>query len=122
MTTMMEKWNAPMYERKPKAMLPEDVETTHAAANGPKIENIKNNGKEIHKLMRDTQDNIKPDKNSKTWRAYVDYLNGLAIEGITNGINGSMIYLRDQLSVKYNREHIPTLAPIFDIKITLEGR
>jgi hypothetical protein len=51
---MMEKWNAPMYERKPKAMLPEDVETTHAAANGPKIENIKNNGKEIHKLMRDT--------------------------------------------------------------------
>jgi hypothetical protein len=54
MTTMMEKWNAPMYERKPKAMLPEDVETTHAAANGPKIENIKNNGKEIHKLMRDT--------------------------------------------------------------------
>ena len=92
---MMEKWTQPMYERKGKAMLPEEVETTFAAANGPRLEAIRTHGKEIHKLMKDTFDNIKPDKASKTWRQYVDYLNGLAIEGITNGINASMLYLKD---------------------------
>jgi len=95
MNEMMGKWTTPMYERKGKAMLPEDVETTHTAANGPRLETIRNNGKEIHKLMKDTFDNVKPDKSSKTWRQYVDYLNGLVIEGITHGINASMLYLKD---------------------------
>jgi len=61
---MMEKWNKPLYERKNKAMLAEDVEQTHQALVGPRLEDIRNNGKEIHKLMKDTQDNIKPDKKS----------------------------------------------------------
>lgn len=48
---------------------------------------------------------VRPDKTSKTWRQYVDYLNGLVIEGITEGINGSLDYLLDQLSIKYNKDH-----------------
>ena len=43
--------------------------------------------------MKDTVDNVKPDKKSIQWLAYVDYVNGLVIEGITNGINSSMSYL-----------------------------
>lgn len=45
--------------------------------------------------MKDTADNVKPDKKSVTWLAYVDYVNGLIIEGITKGINCSMNYLAD---------------------------
>lgn len=45
--------------------------------------------------MKDTADNIKPDKKSRTWLAYVDYVNGLVIEGITKGINASMNYISD---------------------------
>jgi hypothetical protein len=55
--------------------------------------------------MKDTQDNIKPDKKSVQWLAYQDYINGLIIDGITNGINGSMIFLKDQLSIQYNKLH-----------------
>lgn len=61
----------------------------------PRLEDIKNHGKEIHKLLKDTLDNIKPDKKSATWLAYVDYLNGLVIEGITKGISASMNYIAD---------------------------
>ena len=122
MTAMMEKWTSPLYERRPKSMAPEDVEQLHTASNGPRLEAIRTHGKEIHKLMKDTFDNVKPDKSSKTWRQYVDYLNGLAIEGITNGINASMNYLKENLSIKYNRDHIPQLQPIFEIKVTLENR
>lgn len=70
--------------------------------------------------MKDTQDNIKPDKKSPQWLAYQDYINGLIIEGITEGINGSMQYLKDQLSIAYNRHN--NCPPIFDIKVNLEDR
>ena len=70
--------------------------------------------------MKDTLDNIRPDKKSKQWLSYQDYINGLIIDGITNGINGSMNYLRDQLSIQYNKIH--NLQPIFDIKVNLQDR
>jgi hypothetical protein len=87
---------------------------------GPRLEEIRNNGKEIHRLMKDTQDNIKPDKKSPQWLSYQDYINGLVIEGITNGINGSMLFLKDQLSISYNKAN--GLQPIFDIKVNLQDR
>jgi len=64
MHEIMDKWNKPLYERKNKALPAEDVEQTHQALVGPRLEDIRNNGKEIHRLMKDTQDNIKPDKKS----------------------------------------------------------
>jgi dynein heavy chain, axonemal len=78
-----------------KPLAPEDLEQTHQSLIMPRLEDIRNHGKEIHKLMKDTADNIKPDKKSHTWLAYVDYVNGLVIEGITKGINCSMSYLAD---------------------------
>ena len=103
MQEMMAKWERPLFERKNKALLPDDLEQTHQSLVMPRLEDIRNHGKEIHKLMKDTIDNIKPDKKSVTWLAYVDYVNGLIIEGITKGINCSMNYLADQISIYYNR-------------------
>lgn len=44
----------------------------------------------------------------------------MIIEGITIGINGSMQYLKDQLSIQYNK--VNGLQPIFDIKVNLQDR
>lgn len=95
MQEMMVKWEKPLFERKNKPMYPDDLESTHLASVMPRLEDIKTHGKEIHKLMKDTADNIKPDKKALTWLAYVDYVNGLVIEGITKGINCSMNYISD---------------------------
>jgi len=70
--------------------------------------------------MRDTQDNIKPDKKAITWLSYVDYVNGLVIEGITNGIHESMIFLANQISIPFNKQK--DLPPMFDIKVDLRDR
>jgi len=42
------------------------------------------------------------------------------IEGITNGIDSSMTYLSEQISITYNEQNM--LAPIFDIKVALMDR
>ena len=95
MQEMMKNWKKPLFDRKMKPLLPEDLEQTHSSMVMPKLEDIKNHGKEIHKLMKDTAENIKPDKKSITWLAYVDYVNGLIVEGITEGINASLAFLAD---------------------------
>jgi dynein heavy chain len=86
----------------------------------PRLEDIRNHGKDIHKLVKDTTEAIKPDKKSIQWLAYVDYLNSLIIEGVTEGINGSMVYLADQISIKYNQLH--GNAAMFDIKVDLREK
>jgi dynein heavy chain len=96
MHNAMDKWKKSLFERKlSKPLPPEDLEQTHVSLVQPRLEDIKNDGKEIHKLLKDTYDNIKCEKKSVTWLAYVDYVNGLVIEGITKGIQSSMLYLAD---------------------------
>ena len=119
MKELMEGWQKPLYERKAKPNPPDDVENLHTAAVSSRFEDIRQNGKDIAKHMKDTVDAIKPDKKSPIWLAYVDYVNGLVIEGITNGINSSMLYLAEQISISYNKQN--GLAPIFDIKVCLDG-
>jgi dynein heavy chain len=95
MKEMMAKWERPLFERKNKPMFPDDLEQTHQSMVMPRLEDIRTHGKEIHKLMKDSVDNIRPEKKSATWLAYVDYVNGLIIEGITKGIQCSMHYIAD---------------------------
>ena len=118
MIEIMNEWSeTPLFSRKMRTQLPEDVETLHNAAIAGRFDTIRSEGKEIHKLMKDTTDNVRPNKQSKEWKSYVDYVNGLIIEGITNGIDGSMTYLAEQIDYQYNLEK--GYPPIFDIKVAL---
>lgn len=118
MGQMMDHWKVPLFERKTKTMTPDDLESTHASVVMARHEDIKSHGKEILKLVKDTTDAIKPDKKAETWLSYIDYLNSLVIEGITEGINASLGYLANQISIKYNKLH--GNAPMFDIKLDLD--
>jgi dynein heavy chain len=120
MQEMMNLWKKPIFERKNKPLLPEDVENAHSSALQPRFEDVKSQGKEIHKAIKDTADAIKPDKKSENWMAYVDYCNGLVIEGITKGIQCSMSYLSEQINIQFNKQS--GLQPIFDIKVDLRDR
>lgn len=98
-------------------MEPDAVVNFHAASVQPRQDDIRQQGKEIHKLLRDTLDNIKPDKKGANWLSYVDFCNGLLIEGITVAINSSMEYMSDQINLKANVNNM--WAPIFEIKVDL---
>jgi len=116
----MLQWKKPLFERKMKPQPPDELIQFHESLKMPRLEDIKNHGKEIQKLMKDTAENIKPDKKKRTWTDYLDYVNGLVIQGITTGIEGSMEYLANQININYNRHH--QLPPMFDIKVDLRDR
>lgn len=121
---MQNKMNAwaqkPLFERKSKPMAPDDLEQTHQSVVMARHADIKDDGKEIHKFMKDTADAIKPDKKSDEWIAYVDYLNGLVLEGMTTAIVASLKFVSDQISINYNKVH--ALLPMFDVKVDLVDR
>jgi len=93
MHDFMAKWKVPLFERKMKPQPPDELIQFHESLKMPRIEELKIQGKEIQRLMKDTAENIKPDKKKQTWHDYLDYVNGLMIEGLTEGIGASMIYL-----------------------------
>jgi len=62
-----------------KPQPPDELIQFHESLKMPRLEDIKNHGKEIQKLMKDTAENIKPDKKKRTWHDYLDYVNGLVI-------------------------------------------
>ena len=103
MHSFMDQWKAPLFERKTKTMTPEDLQQNHESTVMARLDEIKGNGKDIQKLVKDTTEAIKPDKKSAQWLAYIDYLNSLVIQGITEGVNASMEYLADQISIKINK-------------------
>ena len=117
MQKMCAEWCKPLYERRNKPMIPDELEQTHGASVDQRLQFIKDEGREINKLLRDTMDNIKPNRKSKEWLAYQDYINCVIIDGITKAIISSMDHLADQISIDYNKHH--GLAPMFDIKVDL---
>jgi len=117
---LMKDWEEPLFERKMRPSIPDDLMQTHDSLIMPRLEDIRNQGKEIHKALKDTFDHIKPDKKSAIWADYVAYVNSLVIEGITNSIIKSMSFLSDQINIPYNKHH--GNPPIFDIRVDLHER
>jgi len=52
----MSNWTEkPFYERKPKPMPPDELAQQHSATVENRLEDVRNHGKEIHKLLKDTE-------------------------------------------------------------------
>lgn len=120
MLEKMKKWEKPLFERKNKPSQPDDLEQVHSAAVMGRHEDIRQDSKEILRLFKETTDAIRPEKKSAEWAAYQDYVNTLIIEGITRGINASMINLGENISIEYNKNS--GKAAIFYVSVSLIDR
>lgn len=114
----MGKWaEKPLIERKPKPMSPEDFDQAHKAAIAVRHQDIVGGGREINKLMKETGDCLKNAKKTAHWDSYVDYVNGIVIEGLSTVIQNSLTYLSDLLDPVLIKKS--DVMPIFDIRIEL---
>ena len=83
---MCTEWCKPLYERRNKPVIPDELEQTHEASVNQRLQFIKEEGREINKLLRNTMNNIKPNKKFKKWLTYQDYINCVIIDGIAKAI------------------------------------
>lgn len=75
--------NVKVLERKNRTMTVDDYNTQQQGVFAQKMQNVKENGNQIHKLVREVHAKINIDKKSPIWKAYVDYVNEIVLEGIS---------------------------------------
>ena len=96
---IMEKWSAqPLMERKPRPVDREESERIHKAVKTVRYAEIKEGGKEIQTQLKDTNKVLRVSNASADWRAYVDFVNNIIVDGLASTIIISLEFLLDQVS------------------------
>ncbi|CAJ1459802.1 unnamed protein product, partial [Effrenium voratum] len=110
-----------MLERKrgAKPVSVEEFEQNHKARVGVRLMNMTDGGKEIHRFVKDSSESLKISKTAPTWKAYVDFVNNVVIEGFVSAIAVSLQYLCEILDPLIIARH--EMLPLFDVKIELQG-
>jgi dynein heavy chain len=76
-----------------KPMSTEEFEMGHKERVGRRMMAMVDGGKEIHRHLKDSAEALKISKSSLTWKAYVDFVNNVIIEGLVSAIAVSLQYL-----------------------------
>ena len=63
-------------------MTPDDFQLLHSANFSARQGMIKDASTMIHKQLKEVLDAVKTDKKSPIWKAYIDYVNEIVLEGI----------------------------------------
>lgn len=112
---ILHKFNdTPMIERKQKPISPEEFENINKSRIAAKQILIAEGGKEIHKLMKEGADVLRTSRYTAHWRAYVDFVNNIMMEGICSTIEASMVVICDIIS-PYKSD----VLPLFEIHVEL---
>ena len=118
---IMEKWSSkPLMERKPKPVDREEFERNHKVVKAARYADIKDGGKEIHSCSRTRTRSCKVSRACPDWRAYVDFVNNIVVDGLARRITVSLEYFLDQIDPVAIEKG--TKQPMLEIKLDLVGK
>ncbi|XP_067860408.1 dynein axonemal heavy chain 9-like [Heptranchias perlo] len=113
MQNIMKTWVSPVFERKEgkkDALLNLDDRNERLEKH---YSFIKQTGEKIHSLVKENLSLFQADETSNVWKAYVDYIDEMVIDGFFNAIESSLNYLVD------NTEPKAGFAPLFEAQLDL---
>jgi dynein heavy chain len=108
----LQSWAAPLMERKPKPMDRDEFERLHKHFKTGRYSTIKDGGKEIQSMLKETNKVLKCSNASPTWRSYVDYVNNVVVSGLCSVVCSSLDYLQEQIEK-------PAGLPMIEVKLEL---
>lgn len=115
---IMAKWaERPLIERKGKPMNADDFDQSHKAAVAVRHSDIITGGRDINRFVKETSECVKQAKKTPAWGAYVDYVNGIVIDGLATVITTSLKSLSEMLDPALIKKG--DILPLFDIKFEL---
>lgn len=102
---------------KPQAM--EEFDLKHKERVGMRLMAIAEGGKDIHKFVKDSSEALKVSKLAPSWKAYVDFVSNIVIEGFVASIAVSLqglCNIFDPETIAKNE-----MSPMFEVKMELDG-
>mgnify|MGYP006088426625 CR=1 FL=1 len=116
---LMVKWDKPLIERKVKPVEKDELERMVKAIRTSAYAEIKESGKSIHNLLKESNKVLRVSNASANWRSYVDFVNNVVIDGLSTSITTSLEFLLNQIDpVKILEEE---KLPLLELKLTLEA-
>lgn len=89
----------PLLQRKLKPIAKEEFEREFKNLVKDRYAAIKEVGKSIHSMIKDANKMLRVPNNSYDWKAYVDFINNVVVEGLSQIIRSSLVYLYEQIDV-----------------------
>lgn len=109
--------NKPLLIRKTKPIAKEEFEREFKNVVKDRYSAIKEVGKSIHAMVKDANKMLRVSNASADWRAYVDFVNNVVVDGLSFIIQTSLQYLLEQLDPSINSKE--DKYPMLEIKLDL---
>ena len=90
-------YSRPLLQRKNKPALKDEFEREHKNMIKERYSDIKEGGKTIHNMVKETNKVLRVSNASQDWRAYVDFMNNIVVDGLTKIVRNSLDFLLDQI-------------------------
>jgi dynein heavy chain len=110
-------YNKPLLQRKAKPIAKDEFEKEHKNYDKERYTEIKEGGKVIQTMVKDTNKELRVSNASNDWRSYVDFVNNVVVDGLSNIVQTSLSYLYDQISPEFIAKE--DLKPIIEVKLDL---
>jgi dynein heavy chain len=78
---------------------------------------IKEGGKNIHNMVKDTNKVLRVSNASNDWRSYVDFINNVVVDGLAKMVYNSLDYLYDQIDKDVIKRE--DKLPMIEVKLDL---
>ncbi|KAL2078484.1 hypothetical protein ACEWY4_026169 [Coilia grayii] len=115
MLLIMDEWsNAPVFERKDnkrEALLDLDGRQTTLKK---KYKVIQEAGVKLHGLTEENKKLFRANENSQPWKEYIDYIDGMVLQGFFKVVNVSLEFLSNNMHAKNCK------YPLFEVRFELE--
>jgi dynein heavy chain len=116
-TEQLAGYRKPLMQRKTKPTVKEEFEREHKNMVKERYTDIKEGGKAIHQMVKDTNKALRVSNASNDWRAYVDFVNNVVVDGLGKVIYSSLDYLFEQISPEIIAKE--DKLPMIEIKLDL---
>ena len=84
------KWDRPMIEQKTKLMEKVEFERTFKSMQASNFSKIKEDGDQIHSLVKETSNVLRVSNGSAEWKCYVEFVSSVIVNGLLAAIMTSL--------------------------------
>lgn len=110
-------YTKPLIIRKNKPVAKDEFEKEHKNFVKERYGEIKEGGKNIHNMVKDTNKVLRVSNSSNDWRSYVDFINNVVVDGLAKMVYNSLDYLYDQIDKDVIKRE--DKLPMIEVKLDL---
>lgn len=121
---ILEFWaREPMMKRTNKPVVPDEFEAKHKVTKKhARYQEIAQGGKRIHSLLKESNRVLKVSQGLPDWKAYVDFVNNMVVDGLAQAVIVSLEFLEQQVGAEKTAGAVTEKVPMMDISLDLCGK